>query len=129
MLASLRHGAVGSGTDQDGAIHLSGTGDHVLDVVGVPRAVDVGVVTRLGLVLDVRGSDGDATLTLFRRIVDGVELTPFTAEDLSRNASQSRSQSGLAVVDVTDGADVDVRFGTFEFFLSHFDNLFTFASG
>jgi hypothetical protein len=24
--------------------HLSGTGDHVLDVVGVTRAVDVGIV-------------------------------------------------------------------------------------
>ena len=44
VLAGLRHGAVGGGDDQDRAVHLGGTGDHVLDVVGVARAVDVGVV-------------------------------------------------------------------------------------
>ena len=57
-------------------------------------------------------------------VVDGVELTPVTAEHLGRNASQGRRQGSLAVVDVTDGADVDVRFGTFEFFLSHCYDLF-----
>jgi len=37
-------GAVGRGDDQDRAVHLGGAGDHVLDVVGVAGAVDVGVV-------------------------------------------------------------------------------------
>ena len=40
MLAGLGHGAVVSGNNQNRAVHLSGAGDHVLDVVGVPRAVD-----------------------------------------------------------------------------------------
>ena len=44
VLAGLGHGAVGGGDHQDGAVHLGGAGDHVLDVVGVPGAVDVGVV-------------------------------------------------------------------------------------
>ena len=44
VLAGLRHRAVGGRDDQDRAVHLGGAGDHVLDVVGVARAVDVGVV-------------------------------------------------------------------------------------
>ena len=54
VLAGLRHRAVVGGDDQDGAVHLGGAGDHVLDVVGVAGAVDVGVVPLGGLVLDVR---------------------------------------------------------------------------
>ena len=67
VLAGLRHRAVGGGTDQDGAVHLGGTGDHVLDVVGVARAVNVGVVTVGGFVFDVGGVDGDAAGLFFRR--------------------------------------------------------------
>src|SRR5690606_1069465 len=44
VLAGLRHGAVSGGTDQDRAVHLGSTGDHVFDVVGVPGAVNVCVV-------------------------------------------------------------------------------------
>ena len=55
VLARLRHRAVVGGHDQDRAVHLGGAGDHVLDVVGVAGAVDVGVVAVGGLVLDVRG--------------------------------------------------------------------------
>ena len=60
VLAGLGHRAVGRGDDEDRAVHLGGAGDHVLDVVGVARAVDVGVVAGLGLVLDVGDRDGDA---------------------------------------------------------------------
>ena len=45
VLFGLRHRAVSSSNHQDCAVHLGGTGDHVLDVVGVTRAVDVSVVT------------------------------------------------------------------------------------
>ena len=44
---------------EDRAVHLRGPRDHVLDVVGVPGAIDVGVVAGLRLVLDVRDGDGD----------------------------------------------------------------------
>ena len=73
VLARLRHGAVVGADHEDRAVHLGGARDHVLDVVGVARAVDVRVVAVLGLVLDVRGGDGDAALALFGRLVDLVE--------------------------------------------------------
>jgi hypothetical protein len=65
VLARLGHRAVGGRHHQDGAVHLGGTGDHVLHVVGVAGAVDVRVVARLGLVLDVRGVDRDAARLFF----------------------------------------------------------------
>jgi len=34
VLAGLGHRTVGSGDDQDRAVHLGSTGDHVLDIVG-----------------------------------------------------------------------------------------------
>src|SRR5690606_26591892 len=54
VLLGLRHRAVGRGDHEDGAVHLGGTGDQVLHVVGVTGAVDVRVVALLRLVLDVR---------------------------------------------------------------------------
>jgi hypothetical protein len=58
VLARLRHRAVGRRHDQDRAVHLGGARDHVLDEVGVARAVDVRVVALRRLVLGVRGRDG-----------------------------------------------------------------------
>ncbi len=46
VLAGLRHRAVGGGDHQDRAVHLRRAGDHVLHVVGVAGAVDVGIVPR-----------------------------------------------------------------------------------
>ena len=73
VLPCLGHRAVGRGDDEDGPVHLGGAGDHVLDVVGVARAVDVGVVAGVRLVLDVGDGDGDAPLALLGRVVDRVE--------------------------------------------------------
>jgi hypothetical protein len=121
VLARLRHGAVGGGDHEDRAVHLSRTGDHVLDVVGVAGAVDVGVVPRLGLVLDVRDRDRDAALTLLGSLVDHVEGRRLVqgrvlvVQHLGDRCGQRR----LAVVDVTDRADVDVRLSPLELRLSH----------
>src|SRR5512135_1442553 len=120
VLAGLGHGAVGGGHDQDGAVHLGCTGNHVLDVVGVAGAVDVGVVTLGGLVLDVGGVDGDAARLLFGRGINLVILLGSTAKLLRQNGGDRRGQGGLAVVNVSNGANVYVRLGPLEFFLSHF---------
>jgi len=119
--AGLRHRAVGGGDHEDRAVHLSGAGDHVLDVVGVTGGVHVGVVTLLGLVLHVGDVDGDAALTLLgggvdRREVTGlVQVRVLVVQDLRDGGGQR----GLAVVNVADGADVDVRLRPLELCLCH----------
>jgi hypothetical protein len=74
VLTGLGHLTVGGGHDDDGTVHVGGTSNHVLDVIGVTGAVDVGIVAVVGLVLDVGGGDGDTTLALLRRLVDGAVL-------------------------------------------------------
>ena len=119
VLAGLRHRAVGRRHHQDRAVHLRRTGDHVLDVVGVARAVDVGVVAVVGLVFDVSGRDRDAARLLFRRLVDLVVRRERRAAGFRQHLGDRRGQRRLAVVDVTDGADVAVRLVSFKFCFGH----------
>ena len=65
VLTGLGHHAVGGAHDQDSAVHLGRAGDHILDIVSVAGAVDVGVVAVGGLILDVPDRDGDAAGALF----------------------------------------------------------------
>ena len=125
VLTGLSHGAVGGGDNEDGAVHLSSTGDHVLDIVSVARAVNVGVVTSLGLVLDVSGVDGDAAGALLGGLVDLVVGGVGSGVRVShvQDLGDSGGQSGLAVVNVADGANVDVGLGAVEYLLCHFDIL------
>lgn len=123
MLTGLRHGAVGCGNDEDCAVHLRGTGNHVLDIVRVAGAVNVCIVTLCGLVLDVSGVDCDASRFLFGGLVDFIVL-----HDLGLTLGRAvhgdcGGKSGLAVVNVADGADVDVRFGSFKLRFCHFEFL------
>ena len=135
VLTSLGHGAVGSSDDQDAAVHLGSAGDHVLDIVGVAGAVDVGIVTALdlavlaglvvvaltviGLVLDVSGVDGDTTLTLLGSLIDGRVVGVLSAALHRQILGDGSGQRGLAVVDVADGADVNMGLSSLKFLLSH----------
>ena len=133
VLAGLRHRAVGGGDHQDRAVHLRGAGDHVLHVVGVAGAIDMRVVTLRGFVLDVRRGDGDAARLLFRRLVDLVVSGERRTAGLRQDLGDGGGQRRLAMVHVTDRADVAVRLGAREFRLGHLRCLrlsqFTSGSG
>ena len=120
VLAGLRHRAVGRGHDEDRAVHLGGTGDHVLHIVGVARAIDVRIVAGGRLILDVGGRDGDAALALFRRLVDVREIDGGAAGRVRQHLGDGGGQRGLAMVDVTDGADVAVRLVPLELSFRHY---------
>jgi hypothetical protein len=84
----------------------------------------VGIVPIVGLVLDVRGRDGQnlgriaATVLLGRLgnlIVRLVRAKP--AGGLHRR--HGRRQRGLAMIHVPDGADVHVRFRSFKYAFGH----------
>ena len=117
MLTGLRHRAIGCSNNQDSAVHLSSTGDHVLDVVSMARAVNVGVVTLLGVVLNVSGVDRDTTSLLLGSLVDAGVIHEVGVALQSQSLGDGSGQSGLAVVNVTDGANVDVLQRAVKFFL------------
>ncbi len=86
-----------------------------------PGTVDVGVVPLVGLVLDV--ADGDRHG--LGRVADGAALGDVGVRlELGQALGGLHRQDGagqrrLAVVDVADRADVDVRLRPFEYFLGH----------
>ena len=114
VLTGLSHGAVGSSDDQDSAVHLSSAGDHVLDIVGVARAVNVSIVTLVGLILNVSGVDGDTTLSLFGSLVDAGIILELGLALQSQVLGDGSGQGGLAMVNVTDGTDVNMGLGSFK---------------
>ena len=128
VLTRLGHRAVGGGDDEDRPVDLGGTGDHVLDVVGVSGHVDVRVVALVGLVLDVGDGDGDATRLLLGGLVDLVEgregdIRVVVVEDLGDRRGERR----LAVVDVPHRSDVDVGLRPLELLLGHCCRLLRFS--
>jgi hypothetical protein len=120
VFAGLGHRAVSGRTHQDGAVHLRGTGDHVLHVVGVAGAVHVGVVAVGRLVFHVRGVDRDAARLLFRRRVDLVVGLRLATELRRQHRRDRRRQRRLAMVNVTNRAHVHVRLGPLKFPFCHF---------
>ena len=119
VLAGLRHRPVGRADHQDRAVHLRRTGDHVLDVVGMARAVDMRVVAFRRLVLDVRGVDRDPARLLLGRLVDLVVARVGRAAGLRQNLGDRRGQRRLAVVHVTDRAHIRMRLRPLKLRLRH----------
>lgn len=100
--------------DQDGTLHLRCTGNHVLDVICVTRAVSVCVVTVWSLILDVTGVDGDTARLLLRSVID-LTITAKVGETLIGHAlCDGGSECRLTVIDVSDRTDVQMWLGTNE---------------
>src|SRR6202158_686774 len=120
VLASLRHRSIGCRHHQNRSIHLRRPGNHVLDVVGMPRTVNVRVMPVGRLVLHVRYRNGDPPLALFWRVVNRVERAELHLGVVLRQYfGDRRRQRRLAVVNVTNRSNVDVRLTALEFFLRH----------
>lgn len=115
MFFGLRHGTVGAGDDEDSAVHLGCAGDHVLDVISVPGAVHVGVVAVRGLVLNGGSVDGDTAGAFLWGGVDFVVFLWGGATHGGEGHGEGGGQGGLAVVDMSDGADIDMGFLPLEF--------------
>lgn len=99
VLAGLWHLSVGGGDDNDGSVHVGGTSNHVLDVIGVTWAVDVRVVTGVGGVLDVSGGDGNTTLALFWRLVDGAIVEKVSETLLGLTLGDGSGEGGLDMLE------------------------------
>src|SRR3989449_899535 len=124
VLPRLRHRPVDGRDDQDRPVHLRRPRDHVLHVVGVPRAVHVRVVPVRRGVLHVRRRNRQDLRRIppslrFRRlrhlVVRHVGREPF----VRRHLRQRRRQRRLPVVHVPNRAHVHMRLGPLKLCLGH----------
>src|SRR6266540_692124 len=125
VLARLRHRTVRRRNNQDRTVHLRRPGDHVLDVVGMPRAVHVRVMALRRRVFHVARRNGQnlgriaPPLTL-RGLCNLIIGHKRRRPSLLRRHLRERSrQRRLAVVHVTNRANVAMRLRAFEFLLGH----------
>src|SRR5574344_1111058 len=123
MLTGLRHRAVGCGYYQDGTIHLCGAGNHVLHIIGMARAIDMRVMALVGLVLYVRGINRNTTFPFFRGFINHGVIHELCLAFFCQNLGNRRGQGCFAVIDVTDGTNVNMRFCSFIMLLCHFEIL------
>ena len=65
------------------------------------------------------GVDGDAALLLFRSLIDLIILHNLSFAFQSENLGDCSGKGGLAVVDMADGANVNMRQVSYVLFLCH----------
>jgi hypothetical protein len=70
MLSRLRHDTIYGRYYKDTSVHLSCTGDHILDIINMARTVNVGIMSFFSLVLHCCGVDGNSSLFFFRSPVN-----------------------------------------------------------
>ena len=119
MFTCLRHRTVCCGYYQNRSVHLSRTRNHVLDIVGVARAVYVGIVTVVRLVFNVRRINRNTACTLFRRLVDVRVIYEFRIAFLSQYFRDCRCQGRFTMVYVTNRSDVAVWLTAFKLLFCH----------
>ena len=128
VFTGLGHRAVSGRDHQNSPVHLGGTGNHVLDVVGVTRAVDMRVVTIFRLIFLVARGDGQnlggIAATLAFRGLGHFIIADSLAQALGGlGHGDSGGQCGFAMIDVTDGAHIHMRFRSCVYLLGHGDVL------
>merc|ERR1719267_347103 len=95
--------SVGGVNNEDGAIGLGGSGNHVLDEIPMSWGINHGTVVLWGLELPEGNIDGDTSLPL------GLQLVK-----TSKLVNQVSGSDGLSTIDVADDHDVQMKL-----FLSH----------
>ena len=84
-------------------------------------AVNVCVMSLFGLILNVSGRDGDTTFSLFGSLIDILECYSFTGtQSLMQGLGDSCGQGSLTMVNMADGTNVTMGFGSLKLNFSHF---------
>jgi len=111
------------GDDEDGAIGLRGSGDHVLDKVTVAWRVDDGDLVLVGLELPEGDIDGDTSLSLGLQLVQNpsvlegafahlggflLELLDSSLVDTTAFVDQMTGGGRFTGIDVSDDDDIDM---------------------
>jgi len=114
-----------SGNDEDGAIGLGSTGDHVLDEISVTWGVDDGDFVVVGLEFPESDIDGDTSFSFSLQLVQNpsvfertfthfggffLEFFDGSLVDTTTFVDEVTGGGGFTGVDVSDDDDVDMSF-------------------
>ena len=119
VLTGLGHRTIGSSNYDDGTVHLSCTGNHVLNVVGVTRTVYVSIVTISCFILYVRSVDRNTSFFFFGSIVDRIKRAHFGKTFFRKYSGNGSGQGSFTVVYVANGTNVYMRLSPLKLFFSH----------
>jgi len=114
MFPGLGHLTVSSRYNDDSTVHLSGTSNHIFNVIGVTGTVDMSVMAMVRLVFYVGRVDGDTAGLFFGSLVNLSVASELGTAEASKDFGDGSSQGRLSVIDVTDCADVHVGFASRE---------------
>jgi hypothetical protein len=104
MLSCLGHLSVTGSDHNDCAIHICSTCNHILDVIGVTGAVDMGVVASVRVVFNVRSGDCNTSLPLLRSLVDRAIVEVLRVALFGLSLGDRCGEGGLAVINVANRA-------------------------
>ena len=119
MLSRLRHRTIGGAYNNNGTIHLRRTGNHILNVVSMTRTIHVRIMTIVCLILNVSDSDSDTTLFFFRCLINLIKSNCFSISFLRKDLCNRSSQRRLAMINVTNRSNVQMRFVSDKFLFCH----------
>lgn len=108
VFSRLRHRTVGGRDNKNTAVHASGTSNHVLDIIGVTRAVDMAVVPCLALIFNRRCVDSDTSRFLLRSLINIRVILELSLLFIRQILRDGCCQCRLPVIDVTDGSNIQV---------------------
>src|SRR5699024_994717 len=101
--------AVGGRYSQDSSVHLRRSGHHILDVVGMPGGIHVGIVALVRFIFHMGTCNSNPALFLLRGIINIRKFTGYPAILLGHHHCNGGGGRGLSVVYVTDRSYVYVR--------------------
>ena len=84
------------------------------------RTIHMGIVTISCLVLHMSRCNGNSALTFFRGLINLIKGDICTMTRKSGMLGNRSSKSGLTMVNMTNGSDIDMRFGPLKFFFCYF---------
>ncbi len=106
VLVGLGHRTIGGADDQNGAVNLGRTGDHVLDVVTVTRHVHMGIVALGSCVFNMGDVDCDTAGFFLGGVIDGIVRAVLTETAECLHLGDGSGQGGFAMVNMTHGTNV-----------------------
>lgn len=101
---TLLHLTITSGHDNNRAVHVGRTSNHVLDVIGVAGTVDVRIVPLIRLILNMGRCDRNTSLSFFRCFVDRAVVEEASKAFLCLPFRDCSCKSCLNKVSITIGA-------------------------